>query len=123
MKTELNKYTPYFQWIRHHPSSGYQVGLTDYAQQLLGEVVYVELPGIGDMLVKDRACGWVESRKSVVDILAPCSGEVIATNQQLLSTPQLINQSSESQGWMFMLRLTHPEEWHSLLDRAPVNGQ
>ncbi|CAM4199463.1 glycine cleavage system protein H [Serratia silvae] len=120
MKTEPNKYTPYFQWIRRHPSSGYLVGLTDTAQQLLGEIVYVELPNVGERLVKDQPCGCVESRKSVVDILAPCSGEVIAINPKLQGAPQLINHSAEQQGWLFILQLTQPEEWQSLLTTAPV---
>jgi glycine cleavage system H protein len=113
------KYTPYFQWVSCYQPSNYRVGLTDFAQQLLGEIVYVELPNVGDKVVKNQPCCCVESRKSVVDILAPCSGKVIAINSQLLSTPQLINHSSEHSGWMFAICLADLQEWHNLLDMEP----
>jgi glycine cleavage system H protein len=91
------------------------IGVSDYAQAQLGDVVMVELPEIGDAFDQGDVCGAVESPKSVSDIFAPVSGEVIAVNETLLDEPELVNSNPFEDGWMFKIRLADASECDALL--------
>jgi len=96
-----------------------RVGITDYAQRQLGDVVLVELPTVGDTVAVGDACGSVESTKSVSEIYPPVAGEVVAVNEALTDEPELVNQEPYGDGWMFDLRPVEPGQLDGLLD-APA---
>ncbi|NIP39677.1 MAG: glycine cleavage system protein GcvH [Candidatus Dadabacteria bacterium] len=97
------KYTGEHEWVREE-SELVVVGITDYAQEALGELVYIELPSEGDEINKGDTFGAVESTKSVSDLFAPISGEVIEVNEVLLDSPELINQDPYGDGWMIKVK-------------------
>lgn len=94
------------------------VGITDYAQQQLGDVVFVEPPAAGRKLEKGGDAAVVESVKAASDVFAPVSGEVVESNAELEGNPALANESPEGEGWFFRLRLTNPSELDELMDEA-----
>ncbi len=94
------------------------VGLTDFAQDQLGEVVYVELPEVGKDVTSGEPFGIIESVKAVSDLHVPLGGEVTARNDALLDTPELVNSSPYGEGWMLTIRLSDPAEADSLLSAA-----
>ena len=102
------RYTEDHEWVREQgdQSGVVRVGITAFAQDALGDVVYVSLPAVGDQLTPGDSCGEVESTKSVSDLYAPLAGEVTAVNEKLDSTPELINSEPYGDGWMFELRVT-----------------
>lgn len=111
------KYLATHQWGRLEPDGTVTVGITDYAQGQLGDVVFVDLPAVGAHLVQAGEAGVIESVKTASDLFAPVSGEVIAHNPALEDTPEIVNDSPYDQGWLFRVR---PEdaagEWPNLLD-------
>jgi len=109
------KYTSEHEWIRVEGETG-TLGITDYAQQLLGDVVYVELPEIGAELKKGEAFGVVESVKAASDIYTPASGEVIEINSALGEHPEYINQSPYGNGWIVKIKLKDHSELNDLMD-------
>jgi glycine cleavage system H protein len=114
------KYTAEHEWVRldgAEPGT-VRVGITDYAQEALGDIVYVSLPEVGSRLEAGQACGEVESTKSVSDIYAPLSGEVTARNEALDGAPELVNSDPYGEGWMFELRLADAGQAAGLLDAA-----
>ena len=116
MKTPENLlYTKEHEWVLIEGDTA-TVGITEYAQQELGDIVYVELPGKGDQIEQMQACGSIEAVKAVSDLFAPVSGEVIEVNEALDSNPQLVNQDAFGDGWMFKVRLTDPDEAKKLLN-------
>jgi len=94
------------------------VGITDHAQELLGDVVYVELPETGDNVDTGEDCAVVESVKAASDVYSPVIGEIVEINPALVETPELINQSPYGDGWLFKVRLSDPEALDGLLDAA-----
>ena len=108
------KYTKDHEWIRIADGEG-RVGITDYAQKQLGDVVFVDLPEVGRMLQKGESFGSIESVKAVSDLYSPVSGEVIAVNPALASRPETVNEDPHG-AWMIALRLSRPDEAQSLLD-------
>jgi glycine cleavage system H protein len=103
------------EWVRDEGDGIVAVGITDYAQDSLGDVVYVELPEIGDELAADDEAGVVESVKAASDIYAPVSGKVVAINEELEDTPEIINESPYGDGWFFKIKMTDPSELARLL--------
>jgi glycine cleavage system H protein len=97
-----------------------RVGITDYAQAQLGDVVYVDQPAVGDAVTAGAPCGEVESTKSVSEIYAPVSGEVVAVNGALEGSPELVNSGPYDDGWMFDVRSGDPVD--ALLDAAAYRG-
>jgi glycine cleavage system H protein len=93
-----------------------RIGITDYAQEQLGDVVYVDLPAVGQQVTAGEACGEVESTKSVSEIYAPVSGEVVAVNEALSGSPELVNSGPYDEGWMLDVRPADPAEASGLLD-------
>jgi glycine cleavage system H protein len=93
-------------------------GITWYAQDALGEVVYYDPPEVGAQVAKDGAYGELESVKAVSDVVAPAGGEVVAINQAVRDTPELVNQDPYGEGWLLRVRLSDPAELDALLDAA-----
>lgn len=110
------RYTADHEWVKELGDNVVRVGITAYAQDALGDVVYVSLPGVGDEVAPGNACGEVESTKSVSDIYAPLAGEVTAVNEQLDATPELINTDPYGEGWMFEVRVGDPAAVADLMD-------
>ena len=94
------------------------IGITDYAQEQLGDVVYVELPAAGQVLNKDDTFGGVESVKAVSDIYAPVSGTVTETNADLPNAPELVNADPYGKAWMIRVRLSNPQEVNEMMEAA-----
>ena len=111
------KYTAEHEWVRSSEgSTTVRVGITDYAQEALGDVVYVSLPEVGAAVTRGTAVGEVESTKSVSDIYAPVSGTVTARNDALDATPELINSDPYGDGWLVEIELSDAGEQSELLD-------
>ncbi|MHB8586772.1 MAG: glycine cleavage system protein GcvH [Thermoplasmatota archaeon] len=109
------RYTEDHEWVRIDGNVA-RVGITDYAQDALTDVVYVELPEVGDEFRKGESLGSVESTKSVSDIFAPLSGKVIEVNSLLDEHPELVNEQPFEEGWMVTLEIAEPAELKELLD-------
>ncbi|HTP50172.1 MAG TPA: glycine cleavage system protein GcvH, partial [Anaeromyxobacteraceae bacterium] len=111
------KYTRDHEWARVK-GNRVTVGITDFAQDQLGDVVYVELPDVGDMVKKGEAFGVVESTKAVSDLFAPVSGKVIEVNDPLTDAPETVNDDPYEEGWMIVVEAANPSEQSDLLDAA-----
>ncbi|MFD7074404.1 glycine cleavage system protein GcvH [Nocardioides sp. NPDC059952] len=120
MYPEDLKYTSEHEWLRNpgETEGSVRVGITNYAQDALGDIVYVSLPAVGDTITSGESCGELESTKSVSDIYAPISGEVVAVNGSLDATPELVNDDPYGGGWLFEVTPSDPAELESLLDAA-----
>jgi len=112
------RYTAEHEWVRLGPDGVARVGVTAFAQDALGDIVYVSLPAVGDSVVAGDSCGEVESTKSVSDVYAPISGEIVAVNATLDSAPELVNTDPYGEGWMYDVKLTDAGAADSLLDLA-----
>ena len=110
------RYTPEHEWVRSGDGGVVRVGITAFAQDALGDVVYVSLPTPGDAVSAGDTCGEVESTKSVSDLYAPLSGEIVAVNEALDSAPELVNSDPYGLGWMYDVKLTDAGAAESLLD-------
>jgi glycine cleavage system H protein len=111
------RYTEEHEWT-HDDGDVVKVGITDYAQEQLGDVVYVDLPSAGAEVRKGQAFGEVESTKSVSDLYAPCSGVIRERNDALEERPELINEDPYGQGWMVAIEPSDRSELDGLLDAA-----
>ncbi len=110
------RYSAKHEWVRVGSGPTARVGITDYAAEQLGDVVYVSLPQVGEEVALDDSCAEVESTKSVSDVFAPVSGVVSAVNELLLETPETINADPYGDGWIFEVELADPEELDDLMD-------
>jgi glycine cleavage system H protein len=108
------RYTKDHEWIRLEGEEGI-VGITNYAQSQLGDVVYVELPEIGKKLTKGGEAAVVESVKAASEVYAPVSGEVVAVNSALEGAPGTVNQDAEGEGWFLKLKIANPAEFEELM--------
>jgi len=108
------KFTKDHEWISVKDEVA-TVGITDYAQKELGDVVYVELPTVGDSFEKGDACSNIESVKAVSDIYAPLGGEVVEVNEALEDTPETVNKDPYGDGWIFKLKITDAEDLNELM--------
>ena len=113
--TEL-KYTASHEWVRQEDDGSVTIGITDHAQELLGDMVYVEPPELGPQIKKGEECSVVESAKAASDIYSPLSGEIIAVNEALEPQPEMINQSPYNEGWIFQIKPSDIKEYNELLD-------
>lgn len=120
MYPEDLKYTVEHEWVRTPGESAgaVRIGITDFAQDALGDIVYVQLPETGESVTAGETCGELESTKSVSDIYAPLSGEVVATNDALDATPELVNNDPYGAGWLFEVVPSDPAAVDGLLDAA-----
>ena len=95
------QYTKEHEWVAQTPTAGtIRMGITDFAQGALGDIVYVQMPKVGDAVVADKVCGEVESTKSVSEIFAPVTGTVVAVNDSLSNAPELVNSDPYGAGWL-----------------------
>jgi glycine cleavage system H protein len=108
------RYTKEHEWVRVQNDLG-TVGISDYAQDQLGDIVYVDLPSVGTQLKQLEKLGEIESVKAVSDLYSPVSGEVVEVNQGVNDRPELVNQSPYDEGWLARVRLTDPAELDNLL--------
>lgn len=111
------RYTKEHEWVNVEGTAG-TIGITDYAQAELGDVVFVELPKVGAQLKTGQSLGTVESVKAVSEIFSPVSGEVTETNPLLSDSPETINSDPHGTAWLIKVRLTDPKEASSLMDSA-----
>ncbi len=109
------KYTDEHEWAKIEDEL-VVIGITDYAQDALGEIVYIELPSEGDEITKGDSFGGVESTKSVSDLYAPVSGEVVEVNESLLDSPETINEDPYGDGWLIKVRVHDSDEFDDLMD-------
>jgi glycine cleavage system H protein len=111
------RYTEQHEWVRRE-QEGARVGITDFAQDALGDVVYVDVPQVGTSVTAGQSFGEVESTKSVSDVYAPVTGTVVARNEALTDKPELVNEAPYGDGWMILIQPADPAEIDSLLDAA-----
>ncbi len=116
------KYSEEHEWVRLEDDGSVVIGITDHAQEALGELVYVEQPDDGADLAKGDACIVIESVKAASDVYAPISGKLAATNEALADEPELVNQSPYEDGWLVRIDPTDPAELDELMD-ADAYGQ
>lgn len=120
------KYHPEHLWVRQDNNDKVTLGITDFAQDQLGKVVYIELPEVGDDISSGEEMGAVESAKSISDLIAPVSGEVLEINEDLLDEPAPLNDDPYGKGWIAQVKLDDVEELSGLLDaeayQAEVDG-
>jgi glycine cleavage system H protein len=112
------RYTSDHEWVRVGDDGVVRIGITSFAQDALGDVVYVSLPAVGDTVTPGDSCGEVESTKSVSDVYAPLEGEVTATNAALDASPELINSDPYGEGWMFEMRVADASALDELMDAS-----
>lgn len=110
-------YTREHEWIRVEDDVGV-IGITDYAQEALGDIVYVELPSVGDHFSQGEPFGNVESVKAVSELYMPVSGEVVEVNADLAESPQLVNEDPYGDGWMVKIALSDPTELETLMSAS-----
>ena len=115
MYPEDLRYTAEHEWVRAGADGVLRIGITHYAQDSLGDIVYVSAPAVGDTVTAGDTCGEVESTKSVSDIYAPVSGEVVGRNDALDASPELMNSDPYGDGWMIEVRPTDASDVDSLL--------
>lgn len=115
------KYTKDHEWVSVDGDVA-TVGITDFAQQQLGDIVFVELPEIGRVLEAGQDAAVVESVKAASEVYAPLSGEVVETNAALVEAPASVNTGAEGEGWFFRIRLSNPAELDGLMDRAAYDS-
>lgn len=116
------KYSKEHEWVRVEDSKAY-IGITDFAQDELGDIVFVELPKVGTQLHANETFGTVESVKTVSDLFAPVSGKVIEVNEALEDNPEHVNDSPYQDGWMLVVEVSNPDELKELLDAAGYKAE
>ena len=117
MNPEDRSYTAEHEWVQR-TGEAVRIGITDYAQSALGDIVFVTLPAVGEVVTAGQALGEVESTKSVSDVYAPVAGTVTATNADLDSQPELLNSDPYGAGWLVEIEPSAPSELDGLLDVA-----
>ena|SRR5581483_4395349 len=112
-----SRYTREHEWVRHEGDIGV-IGITDHAQQELGDIVYVDLPKPGTMAEKGKTIGSVESVKAVSDVYAPVSGEVLEVNELLTASPEKLNEDPHGEAWLVKIRMSNPVEMADLMSAS-----
>ncbi|MET3963791.1 glycine cleavage system H protein [Marmoricola sp. OAE513] len=114
------KYTAEHEWVRTpgETAGSVRIGITDYAQEALGDIVYVQLPELGDAVTAGASVGELESTKSVSDVYSPVTGEVVARNEALDATPELVNSDPYGAGWLFEVAVAEGADTSELMDAA-----
>ncbi len=109
------KYSKEHEWVATEESVA-TIGITDHAQEQLGEIVYIELPAVGEKVSKDDPFGVVESVKAVSDIYAPVSGTVVEVNEDLPESPEVVNEDPYGDGWLIKVKVSDPADFEDLMD-------
>lgn len=117
------RYTSSHEWVREEDDGTVTIGITDHAQSLLGEIVFVELPQVDSDIISGAESGVLESVKAASDLYAPISGEIIDINQDLVDSPNLVNEDPYGEGWIFKIKPSHEEEMGDLLDADSYEQQ
>jgi len=117
MIPEDRKYAKTHEWIKIEGNTAV-AGITDHAQEALGDITFIELPAVGDVLERGSECGVIESVKAASDIYAPITGKVAEINSELQSRPEIVNESPYEKGWIFKLKKFDAEQLEDLLDAA-----
>ncbi|AUH50115.1 glycine cleavage system protein H [Chromobacterium sp. ATCC 53434] len=112
------KYVDSHEWLRLEADGSVTVGITEHAQQLLGDIVFVELPKVGAVLARDEQAGVVESVKAASDVYCPIAGEVLAVNEELEGEPELANTDPYGDGWFFRIKPAKAADLDGLMDAA-----
>lgn len=112
------RYTSEHEWVRVEPDGTVTIGITDYAQSQLGDIVFVDVPEEGKTVAKGDEAAVVESVKAASDVYSPVSGTVIEGNADLADNPGLVNEDADGEGWFFKLTLSDPDELKDLMDEA-----
>jgi len=115
---ESLRYTKEHEWVQEISPSKFRIGITDYAQAALGDIVYIQLPKIGAEVLANAVCGEVESTKSVSEIYAPITGKVILVNEKLDTNPEIINADPYGNGWIAEIEISTPSLQEKLLSAA-----
>jgi glycine cleavage system H protein len=116
------RYTREHEWARSEASGELTIGITNHAQDALGDVVYVELPEVGDSIAAGDKFGVVESVKTVSDLYSPCSGEITAVNDGLEDAPEKVNEDPYGDGWIIRISLSNTSEVDGLMDAAAYDA-
>ena len=117
----VTRFTKDHEWVRQEGDVAV-IGITDYAQSQLGDVVYVELPEIGRTVAQGKEAAVVESAKAASEVYAPVSGEVVAVNDAIVGDPAVVNQDAMGEGWFIRVRLADPTELNALMDEAAYDA-
>jgi glycine cleavage system H protein len=117
------KYTAEHEWVKADGDGPVRVGITDFAQDALGDIVYVQLPEVGSAVRAGDACGELESTKSVSDLFAPVNGTVTAVNESLADQPDLVNTDPYGEGWLLDIDVEDTAEVEALMDAETYQGQ
>ncbi|NKI72910.1 glycine cleavage system protein GcvH [Dickeya sp. CFBP 2040] len=112
------KYTSSHEWVMAEGNGVYSVGITEHAQELLGDMVFVDLPEVGSTVNAGDDCAVAESVKAASDIYAPISGEIVEINEELEGAPELVNSAPYAEGWLFRIKASDETELNELLDAA-----
>lgn len=111
------RYAEDHEWARKE-GDDFRIGISDFAQDQLGDIVFVELPRVGDTFIRKRQFGTVESVKAVAEIYIPMGGQVLAVNSDLEGSPELVNSDPYEKGWMILLRPENPAEFNDLMNKS-----
>ncbi|WP_313377432.1 glycine cleavage system protein GcvH [Pantoea sp. CTOTU50773] len=116
------KYRDSHEWVREEANGTFTVGITEHAQELLGDMVFVDLPDVGATFAAGDDCAVAESVKAASDIYAPLSGEIVAVNEELADAPELVNSEPYAAGWLFRIKASDVSELDSMLDADAYKG-
>ncbi len=117
------RYAKSHEWVKDAGDGVVVIGISDYAQESLGDITYVEVPGVGDNLAVGDVFGVVESVKAASDLYAPIGGEVIEVNEALEATPETVNQSPYGDGWIMKIKVADASVHHDLMDAAAYTAE
>lgn len=117
------KYVASHEWLRLEEDGTVTVGITDHAQDLLGDIVYVELPDVGDTVAVDDEISVVESVKAASDVYAPLTGEIVAINEALEETPETINSDPYGDGWFFRIKPDNADDYNDLMSAEEYESE
>jgi glycine cleavage system H protein len=123
MNPKEYKYTKDHEWILPEAGARGKIGITEYAQSQLGDIVYLDLPAPGKTVTQHKKMGEIESVKAVSDLFAPASGTVIEINQNAINDPSLVNKDPYGAGWLIRIRLSKPEELDALMSSEDYEKQ
>ncbi|MDA8755256.1 glycine cleavage system protein GcvH [Candidatus Pseudothioglobus singularis] len=115
------KYSEDHEWVDEKEDDLVVIGITDFAQEQLGDLVYVELPEVGDECSRGENISVIESVKAASDLVAPVSGSIIEVNSRLEDEPEIVTEDSMGEGWFIKVKLSNPEELNDLMDEAAYN--
>lgn len=109
------RFTKEHEWVEQTTEGKFRVGITDFAQAALGDIVYIQLPKVGDQVAQGKVCGEVESTKSVSEIYAPLTGKIVLVNTELDATPEILNSDPYGAGWIIEVEVSESSQLDSLL--------